>query len=356
MKLSEQLQKSEDVLLTSLLTAGLIVIGFVIVFSQNIGVKSSAALWSLACLVSGAVIGFLFGIPRVLQEARKTEEPQVNKRAEIKPLSYRMQVNTNLEQVSDWLTKIIVGVGLIELKNIPDYMNRAANFIGNGLDGGPTTNVFAGAMIIYFALLGFLSSYLLTRLYLTSAFKRADEAVVLIAGNELTVQEVNQQVGDFIADLQTQNVEMQNKMRALDSNGSYELLSENGAHRQSPRVRTILWVDDNPKKNSLLIDYLNKLKIEVVTALTTDEAMARLKINKFDRIISDLSRIEDGINLESAGIDLVRKVKRIHPDIPVVIYCSDPAAAEFKSAALGAGASFITPSQTELLEALKLYG
>src|SRR5262245_51810865 len=355
MKLSEQLQKSEDVLLTSLLTAGLIVIGFVIVFSQNIGVKSSAALWSLACLVSGAVIGFLFGIPRVLQEARKTEEPQVNHRAEIKPLSYRMQVNTNLEQVSDWLTKIIVGVGLIELKNIPDYMNRAANFIVNGLDGGATTDVFAGAMIIYFALLGFLSSYLLTRLYLTSAFKRADEAVVLIAGNELTVQEVNQQVGDFIADLQTQIVEMQNKMRAFDSNGSFEL-SENGPHRQSPRVRSILWVDDNPKKNSLLIDYLNKLKIQVVTALTTDEAMARLKINKFDRIISDLSRIEDGINLESAGIDLVRKVKRIHPDIPVVIYCSDPAAAEFKSAVLGAGASFITPSQTELIEALKLYG
>lgn len=356
MKLSEQLQKSEDVLLTSLLTAGLIVIGFVIVFSQNIGVKSSAALWSLACLVSGAVIGFLFGIPRVLQEARKPEEPLVNKRAEIKPLSYRMQVNTNLEQVSDWLTKIIVGVGLIELKNIPDYMNRAANFIGNGLDGGPTTNVFAGAMIIYFALLGFLSSYLLTRLYLTSAFKRADEAVVLIAGNELTVQEVNRQVGDFIADLQTQIVEMQNKIRALDSNGSLELLSENGAQRQSPRVRTILWVDDNPKNNSLLIDYLNKLKIDVVTALTTDEAMARLKINKFDRIISDLSRIEDGINLESAGIDLVRKVKRIHPDIPVVIYCSVPAAAEFRSAALGAGASYITPSQTELIEALKLYG
>src|SRR5262245_24939954 len=110
MKLSEQLQKSEDVLLTSLLTAGLIVIGFIIVFSQNIGVKSSAALWSLACLVSGAFIGFLFGIPRVLEEARKTEENQRNKRQENKSAAYRVQVNTNLEQVSDWLTKIIVGV------------------------------------------------------------------------------------------------------------------------------------------------------------------------------------------------------------------------------------------------------
>src|SRR5262245_5048067 len=356
MKLSEQLQKSEDVLLTSLLTAGLIVIGFIIVFSQNIGVKSSAALWSLACLVSGAFIGFLFGIPRVLEEARKTEENQRNKRQESKSSADRVQVNTNLEQGSDWLTKIIVGVALIELKNIPDYMNRAANFIGAGLDGGPTTNVFAGAMIIYFALLGFLSSYLLTRLYLTSAFKRADEAVVHIAGNDLSIQEINTQVGEFIADLQTQIVEMQQKMKVLDASGSFDFLSENGTSYQSSRVRTILWVDDNPKNNSLLIGYLNKLKIEVITALTNDEAMARLKLNKFDRIITDLSRIEDGINLESAGIDLVRKVKRIHPDIPVVIYCSEPASEDFRSAALGAGASDITPSQTELIEALKLNG
>jgi CheY-like chemotaxis protein len=356
MKLSEQLHKSEDVLLTSLLTAGLIVIGFIIVFSQNIGVKSSAALWSLACLVSGALIGFLFGIPRVLQEARKSEDSQANNQLENKSASYRMQVNTNLEQVSDWLTKIIVGVSLIELKNFPDYMNRAATFIGNGLDGGPNTHVFAGAMIIYFALLGFLSSYLLTRLYLTSAFKRADEAVVYIAGNELTIQEVNTQVGDYIADLQTQIVDIQQKMRTLDSRGSFELEFENGARHQSTSVRSILWVDDNPKNNSLLIDYLKRLKIDVVTVLSTDEAMARLKTNKYDRIISDLSRIEDGINLESAGIDLVRKVKRVHPDIPVVIYCTEPAAAAFRSAALGAGASHITPSQTELIEALKLYG
>jgi hypothetical protein len=36
------------------------------------------------------------------------------------------RVNTNLEQISDWLTKIIVGLGLVQLRSVPDYLYKAS--------------------------------------------------------------------------------------------------------------------------------------------------------------------------------------------------------------------------------------
>jgi tetratricopeptide (TPR) repeat protein len=136
----------------------------------------SALIWSLACLISGAVIGFLFGIPRVLQSDAvpgaqpKTEGAGSDSKTDRTPI---YQVNTNLEQVSDWLTKIIVGLGLIELRNVPDYLNRASNFIAPGL-GGLQYKSFAGGLILYFSLLGFIGFYLITRLFIAGAFRLAD--------------------------------------------------------------------------------------------------------------------------------------------------------------------------------------
>ncbi len=67
----------------------------------------AVSLWALAYCAAGFLVGFLFGIPRVLQgeDVLPGQQPE-----------YRQRVNTNLEQISDWLTKIIVGLGLVELR------------------------------------------------------------------------------------------------------------------------------------------------------------------------------------------------------------------------------------------------
>ncbi len=44
-----------------------------------------------------------------------------------------MEINSNLVEVSDWLTKIIVGVGLIELKSLPGSARSMAAFIAPSL-------------------------------------------------------------------------------------------------------------------------------------------------------------------------------------------------------------------------------
>ncbi len=45
--------------------------------------------------------------------------------------------NTNLTDISDWLTKIIVGVGLVQLGKIRGQLKDAANFVAGGLVGIP---------------------------------------------------------------------------------------------------------------------------------------------------------------------------------------------------------------------------
>jgi hypothetical protein len=137
-----------------------------------------AALWSLAWLLSGFFVGFLFGIPRVLQaggpSANTTGAVPANR------LEYVQMVNTNLEQISDWLTKIIVGVGLVQLKDLPRLLRLASEWVAGSLSVGPPAQAsisFASSMILYFSIVGFLTGYLTTRLFLAGAFGRADRSV-----------------------------------------------------------------------------------------------------------------------------------------------------------------------------------
>jgi hypothetical protein len=77
--------------------------------------------------------------------------------------------NSNLEQVSDWLTKIIVGVSLIQLGPIAGALgkliNHVAGIFGNEMEAQNQT--MAGGIIGYFAILGFLGGYLSARSVVT---------------------------------------------------------------------------------------------------------------------------------------------------------------------------------------------
>jgi hypothetical protein len=95
----------------------------------------------------------------------------------------RYQDNTNLEQISDWLCKILVGAGLTQLTALPGVLKRYAIFFAPGL-GGNTSHgeVFAVGMLIFFTVCGFLVGYLWTRLHLGKALN--DEIAAI--GDQLT--------------------------------------------------------------------------------------------------------------------------------------------------------------------------
>lgn len=145
-----------------------------------------ALLWAFAFDAVGALCGFLFGIPRI-QQGDHTDS--FNKQAKENTASaannkeyYRLAINTNLEQVSDWLTKIIVGVGLVQLKSAPAAFERLSHFVGSSFsrDGAnqPAADQHAGALIILFLVWGFVSGFLITRMYFTGAFARLDRSAL----------------------------------------------------------------------------------------------------------------------------------------------------------------------------------
>jgi hypothetical protein len=121
-----------------------------------------------AALLMGGVLGFLFGIPRTLQREVAGSE-SADERARVDYLA-----NTNLEQISDWLTKIIVGVGLTQLTAMPEFLQRVSSHLAVGLGNQPSDPIFVLSLLLYFLAVGFLFGYLWTRLNLAGALRKAD--------------------------------------------------------------------------------------------------------------------------------------------------------------------------------------
>lgn len=143
--------------------------------ATGLSVACVATMIALAAAVVGAILGFLFGIPRTLTGsvdavASGTEAPLV--RGQASPTRYID--NTNLEQLSDWLTKILVGVGLTQIPTLKAHALSLAAALKEPLGATGSASAFGMAVVLFFTVLGFLRAYLWTRLNLKSALKDAD--------------------------------------------------------------------------------------------------------------------------------------------------------------------------------------
>jgi hypothetical protein len=167
-----------DALNVGLFFVGLQFVGLILVFlgvSQAPTGSYGALLWALACSIFGGTLGFLFGIPRVVQTGQQdsTATTGLSQTPEGTAV-YQQQVNTGLERVSEWLTTMLVGVGLTQLGSLSDHLKQAAEAIAPVFGSAVNGRAFAGGLIVFFSVSGFLGSYMMTRLFIASAFGRAD--------------------------------------------------------------------------------------------------------------------------------------------------------------------------------------
>jgi len=150
--------------------------GFICIYSYSKSVKlenSAVALTTIlmvtaSSLFIGHLIGFLFGMPRTVQEKSDNykSEKTLNKKIEY-------QINTNLEQISDWLTKMLIGIGLVESNNLMEFIYKISSKIAKDIDT-PNSESIIIASIIYFLILGFFGTYFAVRLYMARAIAIAD--------------------------------------------------------------------------------------------------------------------------------------------------------------------------------------
>ena len=128
-------------------------------------------LVGVAAGFAGAFFGFLFGIPRSVVSATEPDATAGDKRRKVGALVGNLdpdatQPNTNLEQISDWLTKILVGATLTQLGHIPTALGSLFVTIGSAIGNSPSDTVFVGALTIYTGLAGFVQGWIAARVWL----------------------------------------------------------------------------------------------------------------------------------------------------------------------------------------------
>lgn len=153
-------------------------------------IASVSLLCSGAAIASGGFVGFIFGIPR----SRNSDGNESGDEKEKSGGRYR--ANTNLEQISDWLTKILVGAGLTQITALPGLIQNLAEYASAGM-GDKASSVYAGSILIFYFVIGFMYAYLWTRLVLAGAMKHADDELAnILAENIAALGTIEQKLDD----------------------------------------------------------------------------------------------------------------------------------------------------------------
>jgi hypothetical protein len=123
--------------------------------TKTFGVSSIIAI---AALLFGLVTGFIFGIPKAIS-------------SETNDIIYAD--NSNLEQISDWLTKVITGIALFQLASVPGYLQQFSEYIQPALGNSSNGGIFGTFILVSYSLDGFLIGYLGTRRCAAVDFSKA---------------------------------------------------------------------------------------------------------------------------------------------------------------------------------------
>jgi hypothetical protein len=122
-------------------------------------------LFAGAAFISGVLLGYLFGL---------RPSSQINN---VDGKTSSAPAQSNLEEIADWLTKLILGAGLVSLTKLHDPILQFATFMAGGVDPMPTTSASAsgaqGNPAIALAIMGFFSTNGLLYGYLWTRYEQA---------------------------------------------------------------------------------------------------------------------------------------------------------------------------------------
>ncbi len=109
----------------------------------------------------------------------------------------------------------------------------------------------------------------------------------------------------------------------------------------------ILWVDDAPDKRTREIRHLERLSADTKLAWDTEQAMAFLRDERFDLVLSDIMYRNE--RKGEGGLDLLRRMRNTERLQPVIIYASRWAQVGCQRV-MGAGAFGCTDQAEELID------
>ncbi len=196
---SEEKERNRHALLLCIVGAGATIVTLVfMLLSQFDGWIAATGVGGLITLLGmsiGGFLGFLFSVPRIL--AKDSAAPLsaiagaaangigASPQAAVAAIRRErlLSSNTNLERISEWLTTMLVGVGLTQIGSLDRAIAGLSDFLAAKaqvfvLDGQPNAGVLPaiGPLLLVCGLVsGFIFFYLYTRIYLSPLFQRVEE-------------------------------------------------------------------------------------------------------------------------------------------------------------------------------------
>jgi hypothetical protein len=193
---------------------------FLLAFGTGLLVSSAAGL-------VGAFLGFLFGMPRDLSGRQALPRPPedagtnlpatVSKAAAMENGRFAW-ANNNLVEVSDWLTKIIVGIGLVEFREIVPWVGSISLTAGAaaGFIGPSAQATFGVSVILATFVYGFLLAYIYARTIIAVIFAKAQNEVDEELRQKLQqVESEKAELADEKAKLEVRETEGQRRFEAV---------------------------------------------------------------------------------------------------------------------------------------------
>lgn len=176
------------------------------------GVLGLSVIVGLGAIMSGGLLGFLFGIPRSLQQ---NETAASNGKDNQRFYSN----NTNLEQISDWLTKIIVGVSLTQLPALQNQFHQLSLNVSRGFNKYISADFsfpLASCIMIFYSITGFLAVYLWARIYLLQQLNKLESNLY-----SSTIRKVNKLEIARLSGLLTEYNRTKNRMQGMEAEPPY---------------------------------------------------------------------------------------------------------------------------------------
>jgi hypothetical protein len=173
----------------------------IVVYTEGGSRLGVGFLAAVAATAVGLLFGLLFGVPRYVSSgqarlaAKKPPAGDGEQGAKAADTSSSADAtggmfapSTNLAEVSDWLTKLLLGAGLVSLTKLGAPLAHLVDSVGAGLSpSGVATDsskLVAGSIIFGFTALGFLYGYMLTTTWYKQALEEDGDNGVVKTGEE----------------------------------------------------------------------------------------------------------------------------------------------------------------------------
>jgi len=157
----DKIQRGVLTVAIALLVAMVAVAVLLGLFSHDGGAGVTSFVLFAAAAAAGAGLGFLFGLPRARVSDLTGDGPSDAPSPPAKASTYYL-TNSNLIKVSDWLTTIVIGLGLVNLGKLVPAIRSLAHALEAPLGSAPYSGAIGVAVLIVGLLAGFILDYLWT--------------------------------------------------------------------------------------------------------------------------------------------------------------------------------------------------